>query len=170
MNKTRKNVILGSGIALTLALAGIGITHAASATTSSNPMSSLVSAIAAKFNLDTVDVQAVFDEQRANMEKGRQQMEADRLKQAVADGKLTQEQADKIIAKKAELEALHLSLEGKPEERDTLKAQMDTLKQWASDNNIPMEYIMFGGHGRGPGMRGHDGDHFIAPPTDALAN
>ena len=36
-----------------------------------------------------------------------------------------------------------------------MKTQGDALKQWATDNNIPMQYLMFGGLGsKGLGMFG----------------
>ncbi|HRH31664.1 MAG TPA: hypothetical protein PK950_03280 [Candidatus Paceibacterota bacterium] len=161
---SKKRVLAGSAIiALGLVFAGAGVSKAANATAGAgagNPMSSLVNAIATKFNLSTTDVQAVFDEQRAQMEKEHEQAFADRLKQAVASGKITQDQADKITAKKAELESLRSSMEGKTEDekRAAMKTQMDSLKNWATENNIPADFMMFGmkieggkGHG-GPGM------------------
>lgn len=156
MSKTsKKRVLAGSAIiALGLVFAGTSSARAANANGGTNPMSNLVQAIATKFNLNTSDVQAVFDEQRAQMEKEHEQMFADRLKQAVADGKLTQDQADKITAKKAELEALRTSLSGKTEDekRAAMKTQVDALKTWATENNIPAEFMMFGGFGGGHHM------------------
>ncbi len=129
-----------------------------------NPMANIVNAIAEKFNLNVSDVQDVFDEQRATMEANRQEhreeMQADmqekfneRINQAVSDGKLTQAQADLIIAKKAELCSQQTSMEGKTREEILAfqKSQRDSLEQWAKDNNIPTGYIMFCGMGRGKG-------------------
>lgn len=150
-------------IALGLAAAGIGAVYATSDTAGKqNPMSELVSAIASKFNLNASDVQTVFDEQKtkmqadrkakmAEMETKRQQEFSDRLAQAVSGGKLTQDQADKIKAKLAELESAKKSLEGKTgeERRTAMKEQADSLKQWAKDNGISEEYLWRGGQGRG---------------------
>jgi hypothetical protein len=124
----------------------------ADTTDTSNPMSDLVTAIAKKFNLNSSDVQQVFDEQKVRIESKIQVEFANRIIQAVSGGKLTQDQADKIMAKKTELEVQKTSLEGKSREerRSAIKAQMDSLKQWATDNNIPREYIPFiGGRGHG---------------------
>ena len=124
-------------------------------------MNGLISAIAAKFNLNTNDVQQVFDEQRTKMEVLRQQNFADRLVSDVAGGKLIQAQADAITTKQAKMQTLRTEMQGKTaeEKRTALKAQMDDLKQWAKDNNIPQEYLMMGGRGfsgrPGPGMRFH---------------
>ena len=148
MSKTsRKKVLAGSAIiALGLILAGANAVNASSVS-SGGPTNSLVSALAIKFNLRPSDVQAVFDEQRAAMEKEREQAFADRVKAGIRSGTLTQDQADKIITKKAELETLKASFSGKTQDeiRSSMKTQMDSLKHWAADNNIPAEYMMFGG-------------------------
>ena len=146
-----------------------------------SPMGNLVNALAQKFNLNVSDVQAVFDEQKAQMETEKEQKKyqgfADRLSQAVTDGKLTQEQADLITAKKAEIDAQRetqkTNMESMTqEERQTaIKEQMNYLKQWATDNNIPQEYLMFvefggrGGHG-GPGGPGSPTPHAAKPCRD----
>ena len=121
---------------------------------STNPASGLVQKIADKFNLNQADVQSVFDAQRTEMEAARQQEMKDELAAAVSAGKLTQDQADKVTAKLAELKANRDSLKDKTpqERRDAIKAARDALQQWATDNNIPSEYLKFGGHGN------HDGE------------
>lgn len=151
----------------------------------SNPMSDLVSTIAQKFNLNTSDVQAVFDEQKTKMDTQREDQRAQmgaksqedftsRINQAVTDGKLTQAQVDLILAKKAELlaqqEAQKASAETMTQEerqtaRETMKTQMDSLKQWATDNNIPQEYIPFTGGGRGHGGFGGPGGQGFGRPV-----
>lgn len=152
-----------------------GAVYADSTITKTNPMESLVNAIAQKFNLNVNDVQAVFDEQKTKMEAEKEQNFTDQINQAVTDGKLTQVQAELIIAKRAELEAQkpgmgaikkdeswanktrgEMQAEMKARQAE-MKAQQDALKQWATDNNIPQEYIRFLGMGFGPGFRGHGG-------------
>lgn len=149
-----------TALALGITTAGVGVMHAAGTNSANNPMSNLVNAIAQKFNLNTADVQQVFDQQKQQMQAQRQQAEKDRLAQAVTDGKLTQDQADKITAKQQELQAQRqadkTALQGKtPAERQAArKSEMDSLKQWAADNNIPLQYVQFG-FGGPSGHRGH---------------
>ena len=153
MQINKKTILLGSLSAAILGLATIGI---ASATSSAlNPMDDLVTAIATKFNLNKADVQQVFDQHKQQMFLHKQQRFAERLAQAVKDGRLTQQQADAITAKQKEMEEFHKSLEGKtPEEiKAALQTQMQNMQQWATENNIPKEFLLFhfkhSGHGMG---------------------
>ena len=100
-----KKVIIASSIAAlgVTGLAGGAVFATANSTSGTDPMSGLVSAIATKFNLKKDNVQKVFDEQRTQMETQREQEVKDQVAQLVKDGKLTQAQADKINAKRAEL-------------------------------------------------------------------
>jgi hypothetical protein len=47
-----------------------------------------------------------------------------------------------------------------------MKTQMESLKQWASDNNIPQEYLFFGGLGMGRGHGGPGGPRFNGLPPN----
>ncbi|MCC2631113.1 MAG: hypothetical protein K0S38_922, partial [Candidatus Paceibacter sp.] len=86
---------------------GAGVINAQVAGPTTNPMSSLVTAIATKFNLNAADVQVVFNEtmQAEHTERAAQmqQLQTTRLATAVREGKLTQAQADLITSKTAEL-------------------------------------------------------------------
>jgi predicted phage gp36 major capsid-like protein len=144
--------------AVTLATAGIIMVSTVSAATNTgnNLMSDLVSAIAQKFNLNASDVQKVFDDQRAQMHNQMEQKYTDMINKAVTQGKLTQDQASKILAKKADLEtqreAFRANMEGKTkaERQAEMKVQKDSLDQWAKDNNIPVNYLMMFGGPKGP--------------------
>ncbi len=150
--------LAAAAIAIGGAALGAGVIRAQAADTQTNPISNLVNAIAQKFNLNTQDVQKVFDEQHQQMEQQHQQQFTDRINQAVKDGKLTQEQADKIISKMQELDAQReadktaMQNKTETERRDYIKQQMDNLQKWATDNNIPSGYLSFGGRGHVPGM------------------
>lgn len=144
-------------------LTGMGIANAATSTsTSSDPMSSLVDAIASKFNLNKSDVQSVFDEQRTKMEAQREQEAKDQVAQLVTDGKLSQAQADAINTKRAELEKERETnrSSGQNKTQAERKAEMESRKTaldtWLKDNGISTDYayLLMGGRGHGPGEPG----------------
>lgn len=144
MNK--KSLMVAAAIT-TLGIGGAmgmqGVVNAATGTSSSDPMSSLVDKIADKFNLNKDDVQAVFDAQRTEMEAQRAQEVKDRIDQAVKDGKITQDQANKITAKLQEMRANRDAMKDKTaEERQrTRQEKRDDMKQWAQDNGISLDAL-----------------------------
>lgn len=150
MPKTSKTfkIITGSALALTLVVAG-GASVSAATETRTKPMDSLVTAIATRFNLNTADVQKVFEENRTTREQ-------ERLNAAVTAGALTQAQANLIIAKRAELEASHeakratLSTLTEAERKSAMSAERASLQTWMTANNIPKEFMMMGGGHGGP--------------------
>ncbi|MDD5076901.1 MAG: hypothetical protein PHS18_07405 [Sphaerochaetaceae bacterium] len=131
-----------------LSLASIGSVYANSISGQENrPIESVINTIAEKFNLDVNDVQQVFEEHRATVRTEKQKMFEEKISQAVVDEKISQEQANMIIEKKSELQAERQNLQnGTPEEnRELAKKHMEELKQWAEENNIPIQYLMFAG-------------------------
>ncbi len=165
-----KKQLIAAATVATIGVAGL-TTGAVFATTDSDsstndPMSGLVSAIATKFNLKTSDVQAVFDEQRTKMEAEREQEMKDKVAALVEDGKLTQAQADKINAKRAELqqarEANRDSMQDKTadERKAAMEAEKTTIDTWLSENDIDdsYAYLLMGGHGHGGPGGGPRGD------------
>lgn len=139
------------GALIGIGAASISATGIASAATNSSRGNSLVEKIATRFNLNKEDVQKVFDEERESHKKEHESKINDRLDLAVKDGKLTQEQADKL---KAKLEQLQTEREnnrqkGSKPDKTEMKQKMDDLKKWLKDNNIPEEYGMPMGGDRG---------------------
>ncbi|MCA9327912.1 hypothetical protein KDA14_05270 [Candidatus Saccharibacteria bacterium] len=167
-----KKTLVTAGVAAVVAATGVGgmgLAYAdtsSSSTTSTNPMSSLVQAIADKFNLKTSDVQAVFDEQHTEMEAQRTAEVKEELATLVKDGKLTQAQSDAILAKRTELQEKRDSNRSKmdsvteSERRAAMDAEKTALDTWFSDNNISTDYryLLMGGPG------GHGGPG--GPPSD----
>ena len=101
---------------------------------------SIVQRLAKRFNLNTEEVQQVFDEGR---EERRQQMQArseECLDQAVSDGKITEEQKQAILAKKEEMAA---DREGSTPEkrREEMETHREELKTWAGENGIDSSLI-----------------------------
>lgn len=163
-NKYTHIILPAVALLVGLGIAGAVGVKAASNGQSQNPMGNLVNAIAQKFNLNPTDVQQVVDDQRKLMNADHQQRLTDRFTQAVADGKLTQDQSDKIVAKMKELQAKReaekdsLGAKTEAERQAMFQQQIADLKQWAQDNSIPDGFLPFGrpmgGHHQG--MMGSD--------------
>lgn len=149
----------------------MGLAHAATTSTSQN---SIVDKIAAKFNLNKADVQKVFDENRSAHQAEREQAEKTRLDQAVKDGKLTQAQEDKLIAKLKEVQSarqanMDAMKDKTPAERKAaMEAERTAFKQWLADNGIPAEYGKMAGHGPRGGHGGPEGSE--APEAQPAVN
>lgn len=152
---TKKTLLLTAGAAVIglSSFAGVTAIHAASST--ANHDQSIVALLASKFNLKQADVQAVFDQEHQTEEASRQAEAKTRLDAAVTAGKLTQAQENLITTKQTEVKTFMDSLEGEtPSERKAAIAkEMASLKEWATDNSIPEQYVRMlgGGHaGHGP--------------------
>lgn len=161
--KMKRTVLVGAVVAATAvgAVSGAGI--ASAATSSSTGESSIVDKIASKFNLKKADVQAVFDENREARQAEREANQKQRLADAVTAGKLTQAQADHVTSALNEIKTLRGTTAPKDlsqDVRDQIKDKMDTLHDWAKDNNIDIKDVM---GGNGGGMRGIGPRHDDAP-------
>lgn len=146
-------------------LATIGGLQVASAQRQNTNQDSLIDKLSSTFNLNKDEVQKVFDQHR---EQQKAEMEAkmeERLNSAVTNGKLTQEQANKIKAKQAELKTFIESQKDAThkDRHEAMKAKRHELKQWAKENNIPDKYIHFM-HGRGSKHGGRNIDD--TPPAE----
>ncbi len=172
--QVKKSILIASAIGV-VGLSAVGTSALANSTTDGN---TLVDKIAKQFNLNKDDVQKVFDQDKTERKAEMEARYEDKLTQAVKDGKLTEEQKSKILAKHKELAAkFEAKRAANKDKRDELKdkteaewqklmeerkAEMDKLKSelatWEKDNNIPSGYLMFGGGGMGHGgPGGHHG-------------
>jgi len=159
MNKTKKSFMLAAGataIGFT-ALGGATAIHAAgTASTATNPESTLVQMLATKFNLSDSAVQAVFDQEHQNEQATRAANEKTRLDADVTAGKITAAQETLILAKQAEEQTFMESLKDKSQtdRQAAIKTEEANLTTWATTNNIPEQYVHLMG---GPGGRGRPG-------------
>jgi hypothetical protein len=152
-----KKLLLMAGIVSSIGTAGLAGHHLVVAESSTSGSNTLVTKIAQKFNLNTTDVQEVFDEDRTDRQAERQTEIEKNLAQAVSDGKLTAEQKDKIIAKQKELQSGHeaefesMKNKTEAERKAAMEAKRTELEKWAGENNIPTQYLRYimghGGHG-----------------------
>lgn len=163
-----KNYLVAAGIVAATGaagLTGLAVANAATGNTGHDHMSSLVDALASKFNLNKSDVKAVFDTNREQMQAQHEQEIKDQAAQLVKDGKLTQAQADALSAKRAELQKEREANRAADQDltRDQRKATMDerrtALEAWLKEQGIDAQYryLLMGGRGHGPG--GPDGMH-----------
>ncbi|MBP7760384.1 hypothetical protein KA093_01165 [Candidatus Saccharibacteria bacterium] len=156
--------IIGAVAAIGAAgVTGVAVANAATTGNRNDHMSSLVDALANKFNLNKSDVKAVFDANREQMQAQHEQEIKDKIAQLVKDGKLTQAQADALNAKRAELQKEREANRTADQDltRDQRKAKMDerrtALEAWLKEQGIDAHYryLLMGGHGHGHG--GPDG-------------
>ncbi|GAB4159047.1 MAG: hypothetical protein Fur003_2850 [Candidatus Dojkabacteria bacterium] len=145
MNKKKLLTIGISTVAgLGVIAAGAGVTKVAAATaTTEYPL--IIQNLAEKFGVKESEVAQVF-------ETTREERFEERLDALVSDGKLTEAQKTKLIAKHKEIEAerekiMDQSLTAS-ERREKLQALHEKFEQWLEDNDISIEL------GRGMGREG----------------
>jgi hypothetical protein len=149
-----KKVIIPT--AVLVGLAAVGLFGIKSIGAVGNGHSPLAEKIANRFGLNKDEVEAVFEEDRTQRQDEMKARYEDRLNQAVSDGKITEEQKQAVVAKKAELqenrqEMANLSDEERKQKMDEHRQEMET---WAEENGIDLGLFMGrGGFGdRGLGM------------------
>lgn len=108
----------------------------------------VVDKIAEKFNLNKDEVQKVFDEQRAEHQAEHKQRLEEKLNQAVKNGKITEDQKTKLIAKLEEMRKNRQ--DQRAENREQREAVRDEFKKWADENGINLDEVM-------PKIEGHGG-------------
>jgi hypothetical protein len=155
----KKKIFLSIAV---ISLAGTGLFGAAQtfAQSSSEEGSSLVQKISTKFGLNRNDVQAVFDEHRTEKHAKMQARFEEQLTKAVTDGKITEEQKAKILAKFSEVKAQKEAVRDEfknmtPEERQAAhEKKHEELKVWAEANGIDLS-TLYGAFGPEKGMGKH---------------
>lgn len=126
-------------IALALiVVSGLGINYAQA--NGNHRSEIIINRLAEKFNLDKTEVEQVFAKNRA---KRQQQMQArleENLDQAVEDGKLTEEQKNLLLDKRAEMkdEMKNLSWNERQEKRAEHRQE---IQNWAKENGIDLSAI-----------------------------
>ena len=144
--------LLLSVTALTLAVAG-AVWYGGSKVMAANGTGhdAMVSTLSEKLGVSDDKVTAAFDSIETEHRATRAVEQKTQLDKAVADKVITQEQEDKLIAKRAELQT----------EREQKRAEMD---KWFTDNGIDHDkikaYMSEGGMGMGKGAgMGGRGQH-----------
>ncbi len=109
----------------------------------------VVDKIASKFNLNKDEVKKVFDEQKVERQAEHKKLLEEKLAQAVEDGKLTEDQKTKLLAK---MEEMHQARDAaKDKAMENRQAKRDEFKKWAEQNGINLDEVLpapAGEHGR----------------------
>ncbi len=139
-----KKILLASAAAVvTLATLGVGTINAQSTTMAGT---SIVDRIAQKFNLNKDDVQQVFDEHRDEMHETRSANLETKLNSLVSEGKLSEDQKTKLVAKLEERQNNRPNFESLT--REQIKEKRETerteFKNWAKENGIDLQAIGLG--------------------------
>ena len=144
-----KNLIIATVVVATALGAALpAAAYAQSGNASIGKNNSIVDKIANKFNLNKDEVKKVFEENRAEHQAKKNITASERLATLVSEGKITQSQADKITAKRAEIkasmesnrEAMHNKT--KIERKEAMEAKKTELEKWASDNGIDSKFLL----------------------------
>lgn len=104
-----------------------------------------ISALAEKLGVDEASVESAFSELKEEKQAERKAKHAKHIASLVADGTLTQEQADALSAKREELKAAKETLNDQDLSRAEIKEQMESareeFKAWAEEQGIDLESI-----------------------------
>lgn len=142
--KYSRRLIAAAALIVALGVGAWSVQVTLAAENSQGEVVTLVEAIAERFDVKVADVQAVFDEHRSEMEAKHAEHREEMLNKAVEDGKITQEQADLIVEKRAEMKEFMESLKDKTDadRKSAMKTEMDEVKAWAEENAIPLHFVL----------------------------
>ena len=148
MSKKMQKMIVPTVVMMALLAVGIyGVSQVSADDLSSYPP--IVERLADKFGLNVADVEEVFIQERSEHHEMMRQTIEERLNQAVADGKITEEQKNALLAKRDEMQA------DREAEREEHRAKM---QKWFEDQGIDPEVLaQYGGFAGGFRMGFHKG-------------
>lgn len=161
-------------VALVSVLSGglVVATNAFAQTNSQNAVPSLVQEIASKFNLNQSDVQAVFTQHREEMQAKMGSNYETYLANLVKSGKISEEQEQLILNEHKQLMSqMQSNMKNfksmTPAERKAqTQAEMQSVQNWAKQNNISLRYLRpFGSGMRGFGRFGEHHPNLTPTPT-----
>lgn len=169
----KKKLILFNSIAL-LAFGILGILgfSAVKAQESLEDYPLIVQNLVERFGLNADEVEKVFEDTRT-------QRHSERFDEYTEDGTITEEQKNFILEKMEEtrekLDAIHIEEMTTDERQEAMQNIHEELSNWAEENNIPEEVMIFGvgkgprnRNGMGPGI-GIETENFGGPHGGWLA-
>ena len=139
------NLVAAAAVATITGVGAIGASHV-NAQSADN--STRAQEFAERFGLSEDEVQAYFDEKRAERQGNREERRQEHLQSLVDDGVITEEQKSLLEEKFAELKDAREGVnfrELSDEEKEALKEEKEQRKaefeQWAEDNGINLDDI-----------------------------
>lgn len=143
-------------IAVPVALLALGAISTQVFAQTNTGRQNLVQQLSLKLGISEDKVQAAFNEIQSDRQAEMQKAYEDKLTQLVTDGKVTQDQKQKILAKHKEIVDSKNNSDWQnltpSERRLKMDQQRLDLEKWASDNGIDLSYVMGLGMGRGWGV------------------
>lgn len=105
---------------------------------------SLIQRLVERFNLNRGEVEEVFEQHREERQNEQRAQREERLNQAVASGKITEDQKNALIAKINEWRAERENIRNLSEERhEKMREHHEEMRQWMEGNDV--ERGLFGG-------------------------
>lgn len=116
--------------------------------------------VAQRLGVESSDLEAAFQAERTERHAEHEEQKEQRIQALIDDGTLTQEQADALTAKHAELkEAMQALKDGdvtKEEMHEQMQQAREEFKAWAAEQGIDLESIRPEGEHKG---QRHGGGH-----------
>lgn len=154
-----QNLLILTAFAVTMGIAMSTTVNAQEATMYINK-ETLIDRITKVFKLNETEVNKVATDFRTEKQAERTKLLEEKLTQLVKDGKITNDQKTKILAKHKEMQENRPTFEEmqnmtKEERRAEKQARRAELEEWAQANGIDMQYLFMLGRGnKGYGMGG----------------
>lgn len=158
MNVSKTISTVGIGVAI---IAGSMLAVNATSAHSNAGSDERINGIAERLGIDSGDVKAAFEAEKEERRAERQEKHAEHMASLIADGTLTQEQADALETKRAELREAKEALKDQDLSREEVRAQMKTIheefKAWAEEQGINLKALQPEGAEKGGRRRHHGG-------------
>ena len=152
-----KIALIGLAVALLAALGIAGVNSVSADDNTTFPPA--IQALVDRFNLNEGEVSEVLEETRAQKHEEKQALMGEKLDGLVSEGKLTEDQKSKLLAKLDEMRANHEGWQNtdKEERMEMMQQRKEEMRSWAEEEGINLEEIFLG-----EGFKGgfHRSKHF----------
>jgi hypothetical protein len=144
---THKKLLIAGVAVATVASAGLFLNTAIAQ--GGGALDGLAGTIATTYHLNKDQVKTTIQQFRQQKLAEREASFQQDLDKAVTDGKLTQDQKNKILTERADIRTKLDNIKAMPKDsarQTAFKKLMDDVKQWAKDNKIALRWLRASGH------------------------